>query len=114
MRRTCCKRRTRCCRAATSSRAGEALDRAAKANALDAATNEDARVELRVLKTQQAVLGLNTRRQKLYLDNRADVQRNEQLEQAANLNPFLQGRRITIRNSSTRCCWGIRRRRTAR
>jgi hypothetical protein len=71
---------------------GEALDRAAKANALDAATNEDARVELRVLKTQQAVLGLNTRRQKLYLDNRADVQRNEQLEQAANLNPLLQGK----------------------
>jgi len=73
--------------------AGEALDRAANANALDAATNEDARVELRVLKTQQAVLGLNTRRQKLYLDNRADVQqRNEQLEQAANLNPLLQGK----------------------
>jgi hypothetical protein len=71
---------------------GEALDRAAKANALDAATNEDARVELRVLKTQQAVLGLNTRRQKLYLDNRGDVQRNEQLEQAANLNPLLQGK----------------------
>ena len=72
--------------------AGEALDHAAKASALDAASNEDARVELRVLKTQQAVLGLNTRRQKLYLDNRADVQRNEQLEQAANLNPFLQGK----------------------
>jgi hypothetical protein len=73
--------------------AGEALDRAANANALDAATNEDARVELRVLKTQQAVLGLNTRRQKLYLDNRADAQqRNEQLEQAANLNPLLQGK----------------------
>jgi hypothetical protein len=72
--------------------AGEALDRAAKANALDAATNEDARVELRVLKTQQAVLGLNTRRQKLYLDNRAGMQRNEQLEQAANQNPFLQGK----------------------
>jgi hypothetical protein len=71
---------------------GEALDRAAKANALDAATNEDARVELRVLKTQQAVLGLNTRRQKLYLDNRGDVQRNEQLEQAANVNPLLQGK----------------------
>jgi hypothetical protein len=71
---------------------GEALDRAAKANALDAATNEDARVELRVLKTQQALLGLNTRRQKLYLDNRGDVQRNEQLEQAANLNPLLQGK----------------------
>jgi hypothetical protein len=72
--------------------AGEALDRAAKARALDAASNEDARVELRVLKTQQAVLGLNTRRQKLYLDNRADVQHNEQLEQAANINPLLQGK----------------------
>jgi hypothetical protein len=41
---------------------------------------------------QQAVVGLNTRRQKLYLDNRADGPRNEQLEQAANLNPFLQGK----------------------
>ena len=73
--------------------AGEALDRAANGNALDEATNEDARVELRVLKTQQAVLGLNTRRQKLYLDNRADVtERNGQLEQAANMNPLLQGK----------------------
>jgi hypothetical protein len=73
--------------------AGEALDRAANGGGLDAATNEDARVELRVLKTQQAVLGLNTRRQKLYLDNRAGVQeRNGQLEQAANLNPLLQGK----------------------
>jgi hypothetical protein len=71
---------------------GEALDRAAKASGLDAASNEDARVELRVLKTQQAMLGLNTRRQKLYLDNRADAQRNEQLEQAAAMNPFLQGK----------------------
>ncbi len=72
--------------------AGEALNRAAKANAFDQATNEDARVQLRALKTQQAVFGLNTRRQKLYLDNSAEVVKNEQLEQAANLNPFLQGR----------------------
>jgi hypothetical protein len=73
--------------------AGEALNRAAQTNALNAAANEDARVELRELKKQQAVLGLNTRRQKLYLDNRAEVQqRNEQLEQAANLNPLLQGK----------------------
>jgi hypothetical protein len=47
---------------------------------------------LRPLKTQQAVLGLNTRRQRLYLDNRLDTARNEQLEQAATLNPFMQGR----------------------
>ena len=38
------------------------------------------------------VLGLNTRRQRLYLDNRADASRNEQLEQAASLNPFIQGK----------------------
>lgn len=73
--------------------AGEVLNRAYNANALDQATNEDARVQLRALKTQQAVLGLNTRRQKLYLDNSsADGAKNVQLEQAANLNPFLQGR----------------------
>jgi len=73
--------------------AGEVLNRAYNANALDQATNEDARVQLRALKTQQAVLGLNTRRQKLYLDNSgADGAKNVQLEQAASLNPFLQGR----------------------
>lgn len=73
-------------------RAGEVLSRAAKNSALDQASNEDARVQLRELKTQQAVLGLNTRRQRLYLDNRGDSARNEQLEQAANLNPFMQGK----------------------
>lgn len=71
--------------------AGEALNRAYNAGALDEASNEDARVQLRNLKTQQAVLGLNTRRQKLYLDNNGGVQRNEQLEQAASRNPFMQG-----------------------
>jgi hypothetical protein len=73
-------------------KAGEALSRVSNARALDEASNEDARVQLRNLKTQQTVLGLNTRRQRLYLDNRADAARNEQLEQAANLNPFMQGR----------------------
>ncbi len=72
-------------------KAGEALSRVSNARALDEASNEDARVQLRNLKTQQTVLGLNTRRQRLYLDNRADAARNEQLEQAANLNPFMQG-----------------------
>jgi len=47
---------------------------------------------LKTLKTQQAVVGLNTRRQRLYLDNKNnDTARNEQLEQAANANPFMQG-----------------------
>jgi hypothetical protein len=72
--------------------ASEVLSRAAKNSALDQASNEDARVQLRALKTQQAVLGLNTRRQRLYLDNRGDGARNEQLEQAATLNPFMQGK----------------------
>lgn len=74
-------------------RAGEMLSRALYNNgALDEAANEDARVQLRALKEQQAVLGLNTRRQRLYLDNRGDSARNEQLEQAATINPFMQGR----------------------
>ncbi len=72
--------------------AGEALSKAANNFALDEATNEDARVQLKSLLTQQAVVGLNTRRQRLYLDNRTtDTVRNEQLEQAANANPFMQG-----------------------
>ena len=73
-------------------KAGEALSRVSSGNALDEASNEDARVQLRNLKTQQTVLGLNTRRQRLYLDNKADATRNEPLEQAANLNPFMQGK----------------------
>ncbi|BCU76186.1 hypothetical protein [Luteolibacter sp. LG18] len=74
-------------------KAGQALSKAARANTLDAASNEDARVQLRQLKTQQAVLGLNTRRQRLYLDNKAEVSQaqNAQIEQAANDNPVLQG-----------------------
>jgi hypothetical protein len=72
-------------------KAGEVLSRAYNTNALDEAANEDARVQLRNLKTQQTVLGLNTRRQRLYLDNRVEAGRNEQLEQAASLNPFMQG-----------------------
>ncbi|MEI8309951.1 MAG: hypothetical protein WCH98_04265 [Verrucomicrobiota bacterium] len=72
--------------------AGEVLSKAANTFALDEASNEDARVQLRTLKTQQAVVGLNTRRQRLYLDNKNnDTARNEQLEQAANANPFMQG-----------------------
>jgi hypothetical protein len=72
--------------------AGEVLARAAKANSLDAASNEDARVQLRALRTEQAVVGLNTRRQRLYLDHSADAQRNEQLEHAVSLNPLMRGK----------------------
>ena len=73
-------------------KAGEVLSKAANGFALDEASNEDARVQLKTLKTQQAVVGLNTRRQRLYLDNKtSDSTRNEQLEQAASANPFMQG-----------------------
>ncbi|MSU49113.1 MAG: hypothetical protein EXS37_08530 [Opitutus sp.] len=73
-------------------KAAEALSRVSNGNLLDQAANEDARVQLRNLKTQQAVLGLNTRRQRLYFDNRADAAQNAPLEQAATLNPFMQGK----------------------
>lgn len=74
-------------------KAGQALSKASRASGLDEASNEDARVQLRQLKTQQAVLGLNTRRQKLYLDNRSEGSpvQNAQLERAANDNPVFQG-----------------------
>ncbi len=73
-------------------KAATALSQISNGNTLDAAANEDARVQLRKLKTEQAVLSLNTRRQRLYLDNRADAARNDLLEQAAGQNPFMQGR----------------------
>ncbi|TAE77417.1 MAG: hypothetical protein EAZ84_04160 [Verrucomicrobia bacterium] len=79
-------------RAGEQDKAGQALSKAARNGLLDEASNEDARVQLRNLKTQQATLALNTRRQRLYLDNKADVAAdNAQLEQAAQENPLLQG-----------------------
>jgi len=72
--------------------AGEVLSKAANTYGLDEASNEDARVQLKTLKTQQAVVGLNTRRQRLYFDNKSNATaHNEQLEQAASANPFMQG-----------------------
>jgi hypothetical protein len=80
-------------KAGDQEKAGVALGNASRNNFLDVASNEDARVQLRQLKTQQAVLGLNTRRQRLFLDNRAEAPgiENEQLERAAQVNPVLQG-----------------------
>jgi hypothetical protein len=73
-------------------KAGQALSKAARNGLLDQASNEDARVQLHNLKTQQATLALNTRRQRLYLDNKAELATgNAQLEQAAQENPLLQG-----------------------
>lgn len=67
------------------------LNSVANNYALDAASNEDARVQLTTIKERQAIVGLNSRRQRLYLDNRADdpsFQVNEQLERAATKNPI--------------------------
>jgi hypothetical protein len=72
--------------------AGEVLSRVSNARVVDEATNEDARVQLRELKTQQAIVGLNTRRQRIYLDNSPETARNDQIEQAANANPFMRGK----------------------
>ncbi len=61
---------------------------------LDDATNEDARVKLNRVQTDQVVAGLNSRRQRLYLDNRVEDMggfRNDELEIAAASNSILQG-----------------------
>jgi hypothetical protein len=74
-------------------KASNAFSNAVRSNQLDAASGEDARVQLRQLKTQQAVLGLNTRRQKLTIDNRSAAPQaaNAQLDRAAEANPVLRG-----------------------
>jgi hypothetical protein len=77
-----------------------ALNSVANNYALDAASNEDARVQLRELQTQQAIVGLNTRRQRMYLDNRADDQDfevNAQLEQAAVRNGIINMGEVRFR-----------------
>jgi hypothetical protein len=77
-----------------------ALNSVANQYALDAASNEDARVQLEYLQTQQAIVALNTRRQRLYLDNNRDDTAfvgNEQLRQAAADNPILQQDQLNFR-----------------
>jgi hypothetical protein len=73
-------------------RAGRALNSVANQHALDAASNEDARVQLENLQTQQAIVGLNTRRQRLLLDQSAEdsAVESEQIRQGAAANPVLQ------------------------
>ena len=73
--------------------AAAALSNVMRNRQLDEASNEDARVQLRELKTQQAVLGLNTRRQRMVLDNSVLAQDagGEQLQRAVEANPLLQG-----------------------
>ncbi len=86
--------------AGEQSKAQRALSNVFNSNALDAASNEDARVQLENLQTQQAIVGLNTRRQRLYLDNdlsQTIVTDNEQMRQAAANNPILQQEQLNYR-----------------
>ncbi len=74
-------------------KANWALNSVANQYGLDAASNEDARIQLENLQTQQAVVGLNTRRQRLFLDNDREeiaMGENQQMRQAAADNPILQ------------------------
>ncbi len=82
------------------SKAQWAFNNVANRYALDAASNEDARVQLENLQTQQAVVGLNTRRQRLFIDSNrggAAIADNEQLHQAAAINPILQQEQLNYR-----------------
>jgi hypothetical protein len=80
-------------RAGDQQKANLALGSLVNNGQLDAASGEDARVQLRQNMTQQAVLGLNTRRQKLTLDNQlaAPQANNAQLKNAVEVNPVLRG-----------------------
>ena len=80
--------------------AGRALSNVANTFAIDEASNEDARVQLENLRTQQAVVGLNTRRQRLVLDHESgggDVVVNDQLKQGAALNRVLNEGDVNFR-----------------
>ncbi|MCC6509897.1 MAG: hypothetical protein IT423_12370, partial [Pirellulaceae bacterium] len=82
------------------SKAQWAFGNVANRYALDAASNEDARVQLENLQRQQAVVGLNTRRQRLFLDSsRGDdtMADNQQMRQAAAVNPILQQEQLNYR-----------------
>ena len=75
--------------------AAKELEKVTKNRSVDDASNEDARVQLRQLQEQQATWGLNTRRQRIYLDNKAagnGVLPNAALEDSAINNPLFQGK----------------------
>lgn len=86
--------------AGEQSKANWAFNSVANQYGLDAASNEDARVQLENLQTQQAIVGLNTRRQRLYLDNKVNdtaLLDNKQLREAAAVNPVLQQDQLNFR-----------------
>ncbi|MBN8457192.1 MAG: hypothetical protein J0M04_05055 [Verrucomicrobia bacterium] len=73
--------------------ASQALGNALRSNQLDEATNEDARALEFKTKTDQTMLGLNTRRQRVQLDNRRNMtaDSNERLDRATANNPLMRG-----------------------
>ncbi|GAB5406561.1 MAG: hypothetical protein Aurels2KO_47920 [Aureliella sp.] len=85
--------------AGEQTKARRALSSVANRYALNAAANEDARVQLETLQTQQAVVGLNTRRQRIFLDNGsvAATGFNDQIRQAASDNPLLRDNQLKFR-----------------
>ena len=86
--------------AGEQSKAKWALKSVANQYALDAASNEDARIQLETLQTQQAIVGLNTRRQRMYLDNELGdtaLDDNQQIRNAAATNPILQHDELRFR-----------------
>lgn len=75
--------------------AAKEFEKVTRNRSVDAASNEDARVKLHQLQVQQATWGLNSRRQRIYLDNKAagnGVQANLALEDSAYNNPLFQGK----------------------
>lgn len=81
-------------------RARQALSSVANGFAIDPASNEDARVQLENLRTQQAVVGLNTRRQRLVLDRESgegDDLASEQIKQGAASNRILSEGELNFR-----------------
>lgn len=84
---------TQLIQAGEQTKAKWALNSVVNQHALDAASNEDARIQLENYQTEQAIVGLNTLKQRLVLDNdREDlaVGDNQQMRQAAAENPILQ------------------------
>ncbi|MFV1995130.1 MAG: hypothetical protein ACC661_06810, partial [Verrucomicrobiales bacterium] len=81
-------------------KANRALKSVANRYALDAASNEDARVQLENLQKQQAIVGLNTRRQRVITENAINQQvfeKDEQIAQGAASNAILNEGNLNYR-----------------
>ena len=77
-------------------KAASTLEQVYNQSNLDAASNEDARSALENLVTEKAIVGLNTRRQRLYSDNSSVQmwvqQDSKQIEAATRANPVFAGK----------------------